>query len=290
VANEFGEYLRILRGRVSPAQVGLPDTQRRRVPGLRRGELSQLVGLSAEYYMRLEQGRADRPSEQVLRALSRALQLTPAEETHLLDLARNPRAVVAAEAKPLRTGLGHVVDAITGTPAMIMSPALTVLHWNELAEVLIADFSRLQPRERNMARQIFLNADSRKVHGDWDQAAEDTVGMLRLAGRRPPVEPEVLQLVDELLANSETFARLWLTHCVHEKTSGPKVFVHPSYGRIDLHYDTFHVAGNDGKMLVIYSVSPGSKDEATMHRLVDSLPRRGIQATLAAVGSPGRAS
>jgi transcriptional regulator with XRE-family HTH domain len=76
---ELGAYLRTLRGTVSPEQVGLPETGRRRVPGLRRAEVSKLVGLSTEYYVRLEQGRAERPSISVLSAISRALRLGPAQ-------------------------------------------------------------------------------------------------------------------------------------------------------------------------------------------------------------------
>mgnify|MGYP000290568141 CR=1 FL=1 len=48
--------------------VGLPDTGRRRTPGLRREEVAMLAGISAEYYLRLEQGRDRNPSTQVLEA------------------------------------------------------------------------------------------------------------------------------------------------------------------------------------------------------------------------------
>jgi len=61
IANSLGDYLRARRALVSPADVGLPPTGRRRVPGLRREEVAELAALSTDYYMRLEQGRADRP-------------------------------------------------------------------------------------------------------------------------------------------------------------------------------------------------------------------------------------
>ena len=53
----LGEYLRARRELVTPQQVGLPVTGTRRVPGLRREEVVMLAGISAEYYLRLEQGR-----------------------------------------------------------------------------------------------------------------------------------------------------------------------------------------------------------------------------------------
>ena len=59
----------------------------RRVPGLRRQELAQIASISVEYYTRLEQGRAPRPSRDVLAALARSFELTVAERDHLFRLA-----------------------------------------------------------------------------------------------------------------------------------------------------------------------------------------------------------
>ncbi len=40
------------------------------MPGLRREEVAMLAGVSADYYVRLEQGRDQHPSAQVLDALA----------------------------------------------------------------------------------------------------------------------------------------------------------------------------------------------------------------------------
>ena len=72
---EFADLLRSRRGRLTPADVGLPAGARRRTPGLRREEVAQLAGVSTTYYTFLEQGRDVRPSRQVLAALARALRL-----------------------------------------------------------------------------------------------------------------------------------------------------------------------------------------------------------------------
>jgi transcriptional regulator with XRE-family HTH domain len=42
---------------------------------LRREELAMLAGISVDYYLRLEQGRDEHPSAQILDALARALRL-----------------------------------------------------------------------------------------------------------------------------------------------------------------------------------------------------------------------
>ncbi|WP_344191906.1 helix-turn-helix transcriptional regulator, partial [Acrocarpospora corrugata] len=59
---ELGAFLRSRRERLRPQDVGLPSGPRRRTPGLRREEVAVLAYVSTEYYVRLEQGRAPRPS------------------------------------------------------------------------------------------------------------------------------------------------------------------------------------------------------------------------------------
>ena len=68
-ANALGDYLRARRDQVRPEDVGLVPGGQRRAPGLRREELAMLAGISAEYYLRLERGRAHNPSAQILDAL-----------------------------------------------------------------------------------------------------------------------------------------------------------------------------------------------------------------------------
>ncbi|WP_431311812.1 helix-turn-helix domain-containing protein [Pseudolysinimonas kribbensis] len=59
VDGQLGEFLRARREAVHPADVGLETgVRRRRVPGLRREEVALRSGISAEYYIRLEQGGA----------------------------------------------------------------------------------------------------------------------------------------------------------------------------------------------------------------------------------------
>jgi transcriptional regulator with XRE-family HTH domain len=78
---ELAAFLRSRRERITPDEVGLPAGQRRRTPGLRREEVAQLAFISPEYYTRLEQARARRPSREVLAGLARALRLPDAESS-----------------------------------------------------------------------------------------------------------------------------------------------------------------------------------------------------------------
>jgi len=95
--NEMREFLTSRRARVTPEQAGLPTFgSARRVPGLRREEVSLLAGVSVDYYTRLERGSASGVSESVLEALARALQLDDAERAHLFDLARAAQTTTRA--------------------------------------------------------------------------------------------------------------------------------------------------------------------------------------------------
>src|SRR5215469_16517205 len=87
-ANALGDYLRARRQQVRPEDFGLIAGPRRRVPGLRREELATLAGISSAYYLRLEQGRDQHPSPQVIAAIARALQLDEAATAYLHVLAQ----------------------------------------------------------------------------------------------------------------------------------------------------------------------------------------------------------
>ncbi|WP_338320614.1 helix-turn-helix transcriptional regulator, partial [Streptomyces lonarensis] len=101
---ELGDYLRACRARVTPEQVGMPALGHRRVPGLRREELAALAGVSVDYVVRIEQGRATTASEEVLTALAAALGLAADERAYLLHCAA--ASPPAARARP-RPGSGR---------------------------------------------------------------------------------------------------------------------------------------------------------------------------------------
>ena len=278
-SNELGRYLRARRAMVGPRDVGLPAMPRRRVDGLRREEVAELVGLSTDYYVRLEQGRAQHPSVEVLDALSRALLLGPAERTHLHNLAHPHRrpshdSPPLPRRNPLRSSLRHAVCAIHDAPAMIMNDRSDVLAWNGLAAALIADFPKLPPAQRNMAWQLFLNPRAPERHPDWTEAARSTVGILRMAAGRRPRAAALSQLIGELTLGSQPFAKLWATHHVHEKTYGPKKFRHELIGEISLAYETFHIpATEDHQVLVVYTAGPHSAEQDLLDRLAAATRR-----------------
>src|SRR6478735_2879918 len=68
--SEVREFLTSRRAKLTPEDVGLPDVGQRRVPGLRRGEVAALAGVSIEYYSKLERGELGGVSASVLDAIT----------------------------------------------------------------------------------------------------------------------------------------------------------------------------------------------------------------------------
>ena len=93
-ASALAQFLRARRSLVQPADVGLPAGGRRRVAGLRREEVAVLANISTDYYLRLEQGREDHPSDQVLDAIGRALRLDDDAVAYMRNLMRHQSVTV----------------------------------------------------------------------------------------------------------------------------------------------------------------------------------------------------
>lgn len=256
--SEFGAFLQARRAAVSPAAAGIPDTgARRRVPGLRREEVAALVGLSTDYYVRLEQGRGGRPSESVLEAIAAALLLDEPQREHLRHLAHPPHRRPRVTRDRLSASTRALVDTLT-VPALVMTASTQVIGWNDLACAVFIDFGGRPVREQNTAWLLFRDADLADRHRNWEASARDTVGMLRMAAGRNPDDPELTALVGELSVHSSTFRHYWNQHHVHEKSTGMTQLRHPEVGDIDLDFIAWRTLATPNQTLVTYTPAPGS--------------------------------
>ncbi|GAA1879642.1 helix-turn-helix transcriptional regulator [Streptantibioticus ferralitis] len=268
----MGEFLRSRRARLTPAQAGMPDTTRRRVPGLRREELAHLAGVSSDYYTRLEQGRARTASPPVLDALARALRLDDTERAHLFDLATpDPPPPRSHPPRPqrVRRATYQLLDAVDRAfcPAFVLGRRTDVLAANRLAEALIADFDALPARERNLARFVFLDDHARDLYADWGTVASDTAAMLRMDAGRHPDDPLLNELVGELSVHSDCFRRHWAERNVYEHTDGAKSYHHPVVGKVTVSYQAMALPSEEDQILCIYTTEPGSASETALRLL-----------------------
>ncbi|MGK5681409.1 helix-turn-helix transcriptional regulator [Actinoplanes sp. URMC 104] len=254
---ELGAFLRSRRERLAPGDVGLPSGPRRRTPGLRREEVAVLAQISTEYYVRLEQGRAPRPSAPVLAGIAAALRLTAAESDHLHVLAGTAPVRTGRHRRDVRPSILALLERLPQTAGFVVSAAFEVLAWNDLAAALLDDFAH---GERNLARKAFLDPDPR-LYGVSDVAEfrHHVVTELRASLARYPSDPAVTGLVEELRDGSAEFARLWERHDVQAASMLTKTFRHPVVGDITVDCDTLALTDRD-QHLVLYTAPPGSPD------------------------------
>ncbi|WP_030909704.1 helix-turn-helix transcriptional regulator [Streptomyces sp. NRRL F-5126] len=267
---ELADFLRSRRERIAPADVGLPAGTRRRTPGLRREEVAQLAYISIEYYTRLEQARAPRPSHEVLAGLSRALRLSDAERDHLHHLAGAPPLPAAGPPRAVRQSILDLMRRLPQAAATVTSASFEILAWNDLAAALMEDFSAVPRRERNFVRRVFLgpHTNGQRLYGvsDADEFARNATQRLRATAARYPDDPEVAELVAELLDGSEEFTRLWQSHDVSAEPSQHKTFQHPLVGPVTVDCDALAITDRD-QQLVIYTAAPGSPSEQALRLL-----------------------
>lgn len=267
---ELADFLRGRRARITPADLGLPAGPRRRTPGLRREEVAQLAYISTEYYTRLEQARAPRPSREVLAQLARALRLSDTERDHLHHLAGTPPGLPAGPSRQVRQSIADLLDRLPQAAAFVISATYEVIAWNDLAAALMEDFSALPRRDRNLLRRSFLGPyrDGRLLYSvlDAGEFARVAAHDLRRAAARYPDDPEVTALVRELVDGSPEFARLWATHEVAGAPTLCKSFDHPLVGRIDVNCDVLDITDLDQRV-VIYTATPGSPSEEALRLL-----------------------
>jgi hypothetical protein len=94
---ELRALLNKCRARVTPEDVGLPTTPHRRVAGLRREEVAELVGVTPNWYTLFETGAADRRfSSAFVERVAEALRLDERERALLFRLAL-PEVRIAVE-------------------------------------------------------------------------------------------------------------------------------------------------------------------------------------------------
>jgi transcriptional regulator with XRE-family HTH domain len=264
---EVREFLISRRAKITAQQAGLPDVGSRRVPGLRRGEVAALAGVSIEYYSKLERGSLAGVSASVLDAIARALQLDEAERAHLFDLAQaadgtsalvRPRRRASKRWTP-RPALQWALEAITHGPAIIRNGRMDLLATNHLGRAMHSSLYDNNPTgPPNFARYTFLDEDSRRFYPHWETAADTAVAILRTEAGRDPHDKGLHDLVGELSTRSEEFRRRWSTHNVRLHGAGTKQFHHRIVGDLVLAYESFDLVAEPGMSLTIYAAEPTS--------------------------------
>ena len=267
---DLGALLRSWRDRLSPADVGLPAGDSRRAAGLRREELASLAGLSVDYVVRLEQGRARRPSDQVAASLARALQLSEVERDHLFVVAGLLPPSPGEVPGHIPPGVQRLVARLGEIPLAVFTASWDLITWSPLWAALLGEPVRAGTSRPNLVRSHFTGTglgDSEKRtisrSGGIDAFEASLVADLRRVHGRYPGDRGVRVLVEELLASSERFRQLWDSGAVGEHQSERKVVRSDVVGDVELDCDVFTVAGTDLR-IVAYTAPSGSEAAAKL--------------------------
>lgn len=270
--DDIRAFLISRRAKVTPAMVGLPTGGPRRVPGLRRGEVAVLAGVSVEYYTKLERGDLSGASDEVLEAIASALRMDDAERAHLTDLARAANAGVRARRRPVRTPgvrpeLRHLIDAMPDAVAVVGNPRGDIVAANSLARALYSPLYERQGEPVNYGRFIFLDPAAHEFYQDWEDIADASVATLRTAAGRDPFDRSISDLVGELSTRSEDFRTRWARHDVRLHQLGRKRIVHPQVGLVELDYTRLELPADPGLDLTTYTAPPGSESQDKLRLL-----------------------
>ena len=265
--SEFASVLRSWRDRVRPEEVGLPAGAGRRTSGLRREELAALAGVSVDYVVRLEQGRATNPSPQMLGALATALRLSVEERDHLFRVAgaaAPSRQVVPRHVTP---GVQRIVDRLGDVPLAVFTATHDIVLWNDLWAALNGDPEQYAGIERNLVWRHFMHGHDGVAWDDTHQEefSSDLAADLRAAVGRYPADRGLSELVARLRRESPEFERRWETGRIAEHRASRKTVATP-VGPIEIDCDVLSVPGGDLR-IVVYTVVPGSEDAAKLDLL-----------------------
>ncbi|MFJ5091554.1 helix-turn-helix domain-containing protein [Streptomyces sp. NPDC088674] len=275
-ADGLGATLRRWRDRVSPEEAGLPAGRGRRAKGLRREELAALAGLSVDYVVRLEQGRAGHPSAQVVAALARALRLDADQDEHLHLLAGLRPPAARSVPRVVAPGVRRLLRRLGDAPASVFAADWTLLWWNPAWAALLGEPG---PGRLNFIRRRFpvrgaVPADGTVLVESSDAAGTDRtfVADLRRALARYPGDPELLALVAETRAGNSRFAALWDQGLVGRHREDRKTIHHPEAGPLTLDCDVLLDEEHDQR-IVLYTAEPGSREEELLRGLTDRAAR-----------------
>lgn len=268
-SSPLGEYLRARRKALQPEDVGLPRDASRRVAGLRREEVAARADISLEYYLRIEQGRDRRPSEQVVRSLAKALMLDDDGSSYLFRVARPTPYLHAVHASSaVSESVTRLLEQWTQTPAYVTDANLDVLASNRMARLIASDMlvpgtNLLEAAyERRTMTSMMTGAPD---EAEWEETLREYIGALRFTG--DPNDARLQDVVGRLSTRHLSFRRIWAEYDVKQLTAGAREVVIEPFGRVVLNWQTLGIPRSPGQFLTTYMAEPGSRAAAALAAL-----------------------
>jgi transcriptional regulator with XRE-family HTH domain len=268
MATELASFLRNRRERLPAPRRALPSGRRaRRTPGLRREDVAELVGVSVDYIVRLEQGRGLRPSSEVREGLARALHLSDDEHAYLFDLTRRWKAP-HTDTAPADSSLGRLVRLMSPAPAMLLNHRFDLLAWNPEMAGLMLDFGELPPPQRNILWLCVLHPALSGFYRDRERVIREAIADLRAAWAAHPDDPDIPALVQTLTGHDDQFASLWEDREIKVNGQGLKDLQHPRLDALTVEYFVLAPVSHPALRMVVYR-GADTASRAALARLND---------------------
>jgi transcriptional regulator with XRE-family HTH domain len=197
---ELHDFLKAVRARVQPKDLGLTPPRNRRSSGLQQADVAATLNVSPRWYNGFENG-ATVPGEDVLDQLAQVLRLTPAERVNLYLLATghepSPDSVEPpGGAEAVLTRLVRQIDG-PAIPAVVTDVAWNMLAWNHALSTWFPDPGTLPPEARNAVLWAFTH-EIENIVDDIHSFREAHIGWVHLARASHPQDPLLDHLIDRL--------------------------------------------------------------------------------------------
>jgi transcriptional regulator with XRE-family HTH domain len=250
---ELAAFLRTRREQLTPDDLGIVSSGRRRTPGLRRDEVAGLSGVSLTWYTALEQARDIHVSAQVLQALARSLRLDDDERRHLYALAGAVDNSAVLECDAVSPEMHALLSKLDPYPACIHNGRFDLLAYNRAMRHLITDLDEVPLAERNCIWLSFTDARWRQRIVDWEKSVERQVANLRVAMADHLDDGLWKSLVGRLGTTSPDFADLWGRHVVRDvEYAALRRIAHPGLGLLEFTVSNTWVARSSATRLQVF--------------------------------------
>jgi transcriptional regulator with XRE-family HTH domain len=230
----------------------LPDTNRRRTPGLRREDVAALAGVSVTWYTWLEQGRDIQVSADVLERISTTLRMSPDEREYLFALVQHrPAPPTATRTESVSPALARMLDSLA-IPAIILTSRWDVVAWNQIALKVIRDYSALPPERRNLLRILLVEDEAyQQDPALYEATARRILAKFRVDYSQAHGDPAFEELIAELTASCPLFKKLWgLAEVVGRHDA---VVTHPRGHGITFEHTSYVPEGSPNLRLILFT-------------------------------------
>ncbi|MBN2751653.1 MAG: helix-turn-helix domain-containing protein [Rhodospirillaceae bacterium] len=237
---QIGTFLRRKRESLAPELIGLSKASRARTPGLRREDVAVIAGISTVWYSKIERGKADGISREVLVALARALRLDDTERQYLMTLAGVEAVPIHDPCMRVNRDTLRLLGQIDPLPAILMNDYFDILSVNRAYEAMCGlALAEIPEAERNYVGLMLGEPAWRRFLQVEDDAALENrlvrvAGTLRGVHAARPCDLALAARILHFREISPAFARCWERESVARPEEVHFSFTHAVLGPIIL--------------------------------------------------------